>query len=100
MMGNAHELFEDMGLGQRNPKRLRLEDVFVSLRIGEESGDSRKGASILFEGLKGEERQIWDFMRIGEQEGLALAVIGAPGCGKSTLMKHPGYRLDSSDHYG
>ena len=57
-MGRDNELFEDMGLGQRNPKRLRVEDVFVSLRIGEESGDSREGASVLFQGMGAEERQI------------------------------------------
>ena len=87
-VGNAHELFEDMGLGQRNPKRLHLEDVFVSLRVGEEAGDGREGASILFEGLQSEDRTIWSFVRAAERDGIALAVIGAPGSGKTTLLKH------------
>ena len=83
------------GLGLINTFTLKLDQVFVDLRIAPSSNPARANANPIAQQLSTENltgnRQIWDFLRTRKRksdEAVALAIIGAPGCGKTTLMQH------------
>lgn len=90
--------FDTTGLGSvRNPRNLA--DVFVDLRIDADSRSRPNNDPIEIGIDLGEQaelagsRPIWDFMRSNllshpKGEVRPLAVIGAPGCGKTTLLRH------------
>jgi hypothetical protein len=86
---NDHGYFNVKGLGLINTFNLQLEDVFVELKIGP-SVNPRKASidPIAARELAGN-RRIWDFLRrSARSEATGLAVIGPPGCGKTTLLQH------------
>ena len=89
--------FDTAGLGTvRNPRKLA--DVFVDLRIDPDSRSEPNNDPIEISvdlGAQAEagSRPIWDFMRSNllsrPEDGVTpLAIIGAPGCGKTTLLRH------------
>ncbi|CDR09946.1 NACHT domain-containing protein [Streptomyces iranensis] len=89
----SHHRFIDLkGLATRGDYTPGLEEVFVDVSLvprpaHEASRESLAGA--LPGGADGELRvrqSVRDFL--GKPEGAALAVIGAPGTGKTTLLKH------------
>src|SRR5262245_38652354 len=75
----------------RNTFTLKLDQVFVDLRIAPSGNPQRPGMdSIAVKELTGN-RPIWEFLRVkrGKNEApAALAVVGPPGCGKTTLLQH------------
>lgn len=79
-------LFNDRGLGLINASRLNLSSVFVELRIAPRQNPSQVGANLLNSVELQGNQPIWRILRAFRQEGLGLAVIGAPGSGKTTLL--------------
>jgi hypothetical protein len=79
-----------IGLGMLNTYALPLEQVFVDLRIAASNPQKFSVNPVASEHLAAS-RQIWDFLRNERGAALgnvALAVVGPPGCGKTTLLKH------------
>ena len=78
------------GLSTQATFTLELEQVFVDLSLApiaphEASADMmRKLPKDLREGR----HQIWDFLLAGGREATKLVLLGAPGSGKTTLVKH------------
>ncbi len=88
-------MFNVRGLGLINTFNLKLDQVFVDLRIALSLNPAKANANPIAQQLSTENltgnRQIWDFLRTRKRnsdEATALAIIGAPGCGKTTLMQH------------
>jgi len=85
-----HGIFNVRGLGLINTFTLSLDQVFVDLRIDPTNPLKFNTDLISQKGLEGN-RPIWDYLRAGNPghyESVALAVIGPPGCGKTTLLQH------------
>jgi len=78
-------LFNDRGLGLINAARLDLERVFVELQVGSAQLLSTK-MELLRHPVEGR-RTVWDFLG-AVRPGRGLALIGPPGCGKTTLLQH------------
>ena len=85
-----HRNFDVKGLSTQAAFTLELEQVFVDLSLAsiaphEASADMiRKLPKELREGR----HQIWDFLLAGGLEATKLVLVGAPGSGKTTLVKH------------
>ncbi|MGH9935996.1 MAG: NACHT domain-containing protein, partial [Blastocatellia bacterium] len=88
---HEYGVFNVRGLGLINTFTLKLDQVFVDLRIAPSGNPQRPGMDpIAVKELTGN-RPIWEFLRVkrGKDEpAAALAVIGPPGCGKTTLLQH------------
>lgn len=88
-------MFNVRGLGLINTFNLKLDQVFVDLRIAPSLNPAKANANPIAQQLSTQnlkdKGQIWDFLRTHKRnsgEATALAIIGAPGCGKTTLMQH------------
>lgn len=87
---NDHSVFNVLGLGLINTYRLSLEQVFVNLRI-DTSNPQQFNIDLTSEKEFVGGGAIWDFLRSEKlefSEATALAIIGPPGSGKTTLMQH------------
>lgn len=86
---DEHGGFNVRGLGLINTYRLRLEQVFVELRI-DPTNPQRFNRNLAAPKHLAGNRPVWDFLRDTEAGAGArsLAVIGPPGCGKTTLLRH------------
>jgi len=88
---HEYGVFNVRGLGLINTFTLKLDQVFVDLRIAPSGSPQRPGMDpIAVKELTGN-RPIWEFLRAkrGKNEApAALAVVGPPGCGKTTLLQH------------
>ena len=89
-VGYEHGLFDVRGMARKKVAALKLDRVFVDLRIDwDAAADMGQQRERLPQELAGN-RQIWDFLRfLGKKGGqeCGLALIGAPGSGKTTLLK-------------
>lgn len=87
---DEHGGFNVRGLGLINTYRLKLEQVFVELRI-DPTNPQRFTKNLVTPKSVAGNRPVWDFLRAGktgDAEVRALAIIGPPGCGKTTLLRH------------
>jgi hypothetical protein len=87
-----HNLFNVVGISTKGNVRIDLESIFVDLRIAPSEKNSQNPINLLKnEDLQGS-KPIWEFLRIlrrnGPKYAPAFAIIGAPGCGKTTLLQH------------
>ena len=86
-----HRVFNVRGLRTQGTFTLKLEKVFVELRIAHSNPQQANVNPVLAKELAGN-RPVWDFLRFNKKrdsdETLVLAIIGAPGCGKTTLLQH------------
>ncbi len=86
-----HESFNMRGLGLIAAHTLKLNEVFVDLKISAASQSSQFTYDPMTARRLAETRSIWDFMQASEDasaDGVALVIIGPPGSGKTTLLQH------------
>jgi hypothetical protein len=87
-----HGIFNVRGLGLINTFTLKLDQVFVDLKIVPSSNPLKASADLVPPQKRHTgNRPIWDFLRTNQKDSddaTALAVIGPPGCGKTTLLQH------------
>ncbi len=87
-----HRFFNVRGLRTQGNFTLELERVFVELRIAPAAGSISGRSNLLADTELQGSKPIWDFLRVVRRKELetapAFAVIGAPGCGKTTLLQH------------
>ncbi len=79
------------GLGLINTYTLKLDKVFVDLKIAPASNPSKANLDLIASRELAGNRPIWDFIRATKKDSygnIAFAVIGPPGCGKTTLLQH------------
>ncbi len=83
-----HRVFNVRGLRTKGTFTIELQQVFVDLRIA--SARNLQDANfdpISLKELAGT-RPLWDFLRSSKGNKNVLAIIGAPGCGKTTMLQH------------
>jgi len=87
-----HRFFNVRGLRTQGNFTLELERVFVELRIAPAAGSISGRINLLADVELQGSKPIWDFLRVVRRKepetAPAFAVIGAPGCGKTTLLQH------------
>ncbi|MDM8557693.1 NACHT domain-containing protein [Candidatus Parabeggiatoa sp. HSG14] len=97
-----HRIFNVRGLRTQGTFTLKLEKVFVELRIAHSHNpQQKKNMNPIFAKELADNHPIWDFLRFGKrlkEETLVFAVIGAPGCGKTTLLQHIALIFASKQH--
>ena len=86
-----HEVFNVRGLGLINTFTLKLDQVFVDLKISPSTNPNRLNPDPIAVKAFASARSVWDFVRASEDragDAIALAIVGPPGCGKTTLLQH------------
>lgn len=79
------------GLRTKGTFPIELEQVFVELYLIAGRHTLQTHFDPIFTQKLTGKRLIWDFLRFGkrhENDTLVLAIVGAPGCGKTTLLQH------------
>lgn len=76
--------------------------VFVELRIAPSPDRDRAASGLLSAPELLGHRSIWDFIRSFDEQkeplGIGLAIIGPPGCGKTTLLRHVAVTVARRQH--
>ncbi len=86
-----HGIFNVRGLGLINTYTLQLEQVFVNLRVAPSTFTERKNLVPQTRKKSSESHSIWEYLfpRVRNHfQSTALAIVGPPGCGKTTLLQH------------
>ncbi|MBV6342605.1 SUMF1/EgtB/PvdO family nonheme iron enzyme, partial [Candidatus Magnetobacterium casensis] len=99
-----HNTFNTKGLGLIDSFTLDLDQVFVDVRIDPSSNPNKPLTNLIETKELAQTKHIWDFIRISEDgrkknqrvEGYAL--IGPPGCGKTTLLQNIAVILADKRH--
>ncbi|WP_353573050.1 NACHT domain-containing protein, partial [Candidatus Albibeggiatoa sp. nov. BB20] len=81
----SHRVFNVRGLRTKGTFTLEVERVFVALRITHTNIQQANFDPILSKDLEGS-HEIWGFLRRDDLS--VLVIIGAPGCGKTTLLQY------------
>ncbi len=83
-----HRVFNVRGLRTKGTFTIEIQQVFVELRIA----STRNLQHANFDPISLKElagtRPLWDFLRSAKGNKNVLAIVGAPGCGKTTMLQH------------
>jgi energy-coupling factor transporter ATP-binding protein EcfA2 len=83
-----HRVFPVRGLLTPGQGALEVEQVFVELHIAPSHAMQVSANPLTVKDLPGSQ-PIWTFLRrLKKKDATALAILGPPGCGKTTLLKH------------
>jgi len=83
-----HRVFNVRGLRTQGSYTLDVEQVFVELRIAPSHLQKANTDPLAFKDISGSQ-PIWEFLRrMKNNEGIALSIIGPPGCGKTTMLQY------------
>ncbi len=83
-----YRVFSMRGLLTPGQGALEVEKVFVELHIASSHHLQISTNPLAAKALSGSQ-PIWEFLRrLQKKEATALAILGPPGCGKTTLLKH------------
>lgn len=96
-----HSVFNVRGLGLINTFTLKLDQVFVNLKIAPSMNPLRANSDPIAPPRervtrdKSSKQPIWEYLKVlcNAPDLAALAVIGPPGCGKTTLLQHTALTL-------
>lgn len=87
----TYDYFNVRGLGLIDSHTLKLDEVFVDLKISPSANPQKLNPDPIAAKVLAEARTVWDFVRLTKKDSdapTALAITGPPGCGKTTLMQH------------
>jgi energy-coupling factor transporter ATP-binding protein EcfA2 len=90
----AHQDLDVKGMSTQGTFTLELEHIFVDLRL--DSKPSHQASANLVPlpmELQTESHSIWEFLQASALHPHHLVLLGAPGSGKTTLVKHLGLLL-------
>ncbi|RKZ79025.1 MAG: hypothetical protein DRR19_25535, partial [Candidatus Parabeggiatoa sp. nov. 1] len=97
-----HRVFNVRGLRTQGTFMLKLEKVFVELRIAHSHNPQQASVNPILAKELADNHPIWDFLRFNKKrpndDTLVFAVIGAPGCGKTTLLQHIALAFAAKQH--
>lgn len=96
-----HEVLDLSGLRVIGSQPMKLSQVFVELRIAPSANPDRPRGGLLSAVTLDGKSPIWDFLRCLDRkrpDGMALAIVGPPGCGKTTLLRHVAVTLALRQH--
>ncbi|HEC84868.1 MAG TPA: NACHT domain-containing protein, partial [Thioploca sp.] len=97
-----HRVFNVRGLRTMGTFTLELEQVFVELRIAPAANPNQLTNDLVSAKELAGNRPIWAFLRFNNKpyhdKTRVFAVIGAPGCGKTTLLQHIALSFASQQH--
>ncbi len=83
-----HRVFNVRGLRTKGTFTIEIQQVFVDLRIAATCNSQHANFDpISLKELSGT-RPLWDFLRSSKGNKNVLAIVGAPGCGKTTMLQH------------
>ncbi len=88
-----HRDLDVKGLGTQGAYTLDLEHVFVELSIDATPAHEATNNPLIPPELLEGSHSIWDYLQAQQIEDQHIVVIGAPGNGKTTLLKHLGLCL-------
>ena len=97
-----HEIFNVRGLESGAAHTLRLEHVFVDLKISISNNPQCLSLNPVAARNLASAKTTWDFIRATKDDNngaIALAIIGPPGCGKTTLLQHVAITLASGTQH-
>ncbi len=95
----ATEYVENKGLATRADFTLSLGEIFVTLALDPESVHRLSANPLGRDGeldAKPTRGDVWTWLQRAGTEGRALAIVGPPGCGKTTLLRHVAFGLTRS----
>lgn len=93
-----HRNFDVKGLTTQGPYNLELEKVFVQLTI-DPTPYHQTSSNIIKQNLheiKHGNHTIWEYLNSRAMSGQNFAIIGPPGCGKTTLLKYISLSLSAN----
>jgi hypothetical protein len=92
-----HRVFDVKGLSTQGPYNLELERVYVQLGVDPTPAfqASSNPIHMLPENLQSGSHSIWEYITDKNIQKNNYAILGAPGCGKTTLLKHMALTLAS-----
>ncbi|MDM8556450.1 DUF1566 domain-containing protein [Desulfococcaceae bacterium HSG7] len=83
-----HRVFNVRGLRTTGTYTLEIEKIFVELNLAPSNPHQASTNPLEWKTLSGSQ-PVWGFIRrLKKQQATALAILGPPGCGKTTLMKY------------